>query len=75
MYVCGYINQYDELIICLFLYLVILGILLLFDCDGECFFFGMNYMKLRMKFRIYTYDFHRRLNQDYLDHYHVQQDV
>jgi hypothetical protein len=32
-------------------------------------------MILKLKLFIYTYDFHRQLNQDYLDHYHGQQGV
>jgi hypothetical protein len=32
-------------------------------------------MILKLKLFIYTYDFHRQLNQDYLDHYHEQQGV
>ncbi len=32
-------------------------------------------MILKLELFIYTYDFHRQLNQDYLDHYHGQQGV
>jgi hypothetical protein len=32
-------------------------------------------MILKLKLFIVTYDFHRQLNQDYLDHYHGQPGV